>query len=69
MATRKSNDVLLSHEQAEAVAKMLQDYASSVSRLSKTTKNAVVRSEALRWAEEARVTAESITSKLWSWED
>lgn len=68
MATRTDNPVLLSHEDAETVTKLLGDYRTRLASHVAST-----RSPAVRATLQADMTAIhtlnlKITASLWSWE-
>jgi hypothetical protein len=67
MSTRTDNDVLLSHVEASAVAKILDEYASARLEHARKTKNAAVKFCCEQNAFKARELANKIAKSLSTW--
>lgn len=67
MATRTDNEITLSHEDADAVARTLTEYARAQMRHARQTRSAVVASQCERDAQKADGLARQIIRQLWTW--
>lgn len=67
MDTRVSNNVTLSHDDAQRVASLLGDYADTMIRRATATRNETIRVQCRADASEARRTQGVIVAALWTW--
>lgn len=67
MATRLDNDVTLSHQDAAAVAKMLDEYAVTQANRARTTRSEAARTGYHADVRLARWLAARITERLYVW--
>ena len=68
MATRIDNDVTLSHQDAQSVAKMLDDYATQQAAHAQRTRSEAVRAQCHADVRLARWIGARITERLYTWE-
>jgi len=67
MSMRTDNDVTLSHQDAQSVAKMLGDFATQQAANAQRTKSEAARAGYHADVRLARWVAARITERLWSW--
>lgn len=67
MSTRIDNAVTLAHKDADAVSRLLSDYASHLYDVACASKSAVVKEHATCRADQARTIARQIIEALWTW--
>ena len=67
MAVRIDNDVTLTHAEADAISRLLQDYATAQRAQAKRTSSAVVRTACNTTAEQASALARALIERLWTW--
>lgn len=69
MATRLDNDVTLSHQDAQSIAKMLGDYATQQAANAQRTRSEAARAGYHADVRLARWLAARITERLYTWQD
>lgn len=69
MARRENRDVTIPHATADAIARMLTDYATAQFEHARKTRSETVRYQCIKDGECARLAAEAVTEQLFEWVD